>query len=104
MKLKKAYDILEDKNLTKEEKDKYLFEKKNLFLKIICQMLDIKIKLPLKTTIDVNQVMTKPWVVGFIEAVGSFYLISNDKTSIVHGFGLIQKLDSIVLEGIRSLQ
>jgi LAGLIDADG DNA endonuclease family protein len=47
--------------------------------------------------------MTKPWLVGFIEAEGSFYLVlrTKDPTRIVHGFGLTQKLDSIVLEGIK---
>jgi L-rhamnose isomerase len=47
--------------------------------------------------------MTKPRVVGFIEAEGSFYLVSKDKTRIVHGFGISQKLDSIVLYGIRRI-
>jgi hypothetical protein len=45
--------------------------------------------------------MTKPWLVGFIEAEGSFYLVSKDSNRIVHGFGLTQKLDNIVLEGIK---
>lgn len=40
-------------------------------------------------------------MVGFIEAEGSFYLASKDSTRIVHGFGLTQKLDRIVLEGIK---
>jgi hypothetical protein len=39
-------------------------------------------------------------VVGFIEAEGSFYLVSKDSHRIVHGFGLTQKLDKVVLEGI----
>lgn len=104
LKLKKAYGILEDKNLTREEKDKYLFEikKESLPTNYISDAW-YKIKLPFETTEDVKQVMTKPWVVGFIEAEGSFYLVSKDKTSIVHGFGLTQKLDIIVLEGIKSI-
>ena len=57
--------------------------------------------LPLKTINDVTNVMTKAWLVGFIEAEGSFYLVSKDSTRIVHGFCLTQKLDSIVLEGIK---
>lgn len=32
-----------------------------------------------------------------------FYLVSKDKTRIVHGFGISQKLDSIVLESIRRI-
>lgn len=38
---------------------------------------------------------------GFIEAEGSFYLVSKDSTRIVHGFCITQKLDSVVLEGIK---
>lgn len=44
--------------------------------------------------------MSKPWLIGFIEAEGSFYLVSKDANRIVHGFGLTQKLDSIVLQAI----
>nr|YP_010183834.1 hypothetical protein LI437_mgp35 [Coccidioides posadasii]QVG61957.1 hypothetical protein [Coccidioides posadasii] len=104
LKLKKAYDILEDKNLSKEKKDKYLFEIKKESLPVN-YMSDAwsKIKLPFDTTLDVNLVMTKPWLVGFVEAEGSFYLVSKDKTRIVHGFGLTQKLDKIVLEAIKSI-
>jgi hypothetical protein len=54
-----------------------------------------------KTVNDVTNIMTKPWVVGFIEAEGSFYLVSKTSTRIVHGFGITQKLDSIVLQGIK---
>lgn len=104
LKLKKAYGILEDTNLSKEEKYKYLFEiKKESIPKNYISDGWNKIKLPFETTHEVKYVMTKPWVVGFIEAEGSFYLVSKDKTRIVHGFGLTQKLDSIVLEGIRSI-
>jgi hypothetical protein len=39
--------------------------------------------------------------VGFIEAEGSFYLVNKTSTRVVHGFGITQKLDRIVLEGIR---
>ncbi len=104
MKLKKAYNILQDKNLSKEEKEKYLFDIKKESLPVY-YISDawIKIKLPFETTDDVNLVMTKPWVVGFIETEGSFYLVSKDKTRIVHGFGLTQKLDKIVLEVLRSI-
>ena len=43
-------------------------------------------------------------MVGFIEAEGSFYLAgqspAKDSKSIVHGFGLTQKLDEVVLQAI----
>jgi hypothetical protein len=60
-------------------------------------------KLPLIDVNSINNVMTKSWLVGFIEAEGSFYLTKKDTKRIVHGFGLTQKLDKIVLEGIRIL-
>jgi LAGLIDADG endonuclease len=56
--------------------------------------------LPLTNSESVNNVMTKSWLVGFIEAEGSFYLTKKDSNRIVHGFGLTQKLDKIVLESI----
>lgn len=98
---KQAYYILENHNLTKDEKDKKLFILKD---KIIPQNYIApvwsKACLPLNSVNDINNVITKPWLVGFIEAEGSFYLVSKDSTRIVHGFGLTQKLDSIVLEAI----
>jgi L-rhamnose isomerase len=36
-----------------------------------------------------------------VEGEGSFYLVSKDSSRIVHGFCISQKLDSVVLEGIR---
>lgn len=60
-----------------------------------------KAKLPLTDVNSINNVVSKSWLVGFIEAEGSFYLTNKTSTRIVHGFGLTQKLDKIVLEGIR---
>lgn len=45
--------------------------------------------------------MTKPWLVGFIEAEGSFYLTTKSPTRIAHGFGITQKLDKVVLDAIK---
>lgn len=108
--LKKAYDILENKNLSKDEKDKCLLEiKKKPLPKGYVSNGWTKTKLPFKTVEDVTCVISKPWLVGFIEAEGSFYLVSKDKATpttesrIVHGFGISQKLDEIVLEGIRRI-
>lgn len=47
--------------------------------------------------------MSKSWLIGFIEAEGSFYLTTKDSNRIVHGFGLTQKLDKIVLEAIGNI-
>jgi hypothetical protein len=100
-KFKQAYFILENTNLTKEEKDKKLYglKNKNLPQNYVSSAWNVA-NLPLKSVNDINNVMTKPWLVGFIEAEGSFYLVSKDCTRIVHGFGLTQKLDNIVLQSI----
>jgi len=45
--------------------------------------------------------LSKWWVVGFIEAEGSFYLVKKDKKRIVHAFGIGQTEDEKVLEKIR---
>jgi hypothetical protein len=50
---------------------------------------------------ELEKIMTKSWLIGFIEAEGSFYLVSKEATRLVHGFGITQKLDPIVLESIR---
>lgn len=102
LKLKKAFYILENVNITKDEKDKKLFALKNKSIpKNYISPSWSNIYLPLKSVNDLINVMTKPWLIGFIEAEGSFYLVSKDSTRIVHGFGITQKLDSVVLEGIK---
>lgn len=101
IKLKKALNILNDITLSKIEKDKLLFALKE-------ESMPINYKSPAWNTINLplihNQVIniiTRPWLSGFVEGEGSFYLVSKDSTRIVHGFGISQKLDSIVLESIR---
>lgn len=46
-------------------------------------------------------IITKSWLIGFIEAEGSFYILKKDINRYVHGFGLLQKLDYIVLYSIK---
>jgi hypothetical protein len=74
-KFKQAYSVLEDVNLTKEEKDIKLFELKDRAIpeNYISPAWE-KASLPLSSVNDINDVMSKPWLIGFIEAEGSFYL------------------------------
>jgi hypothetical protein len=104
LKLKKALLILNDEKLNKEEKDKELIKIKNLkpVLNYISPVWKNRI-LPLTDVNYIKNIMTKSWLIGFIEAEGSFYLTNKSSTRIVHGFGLTQKLDKIVLESIRIL-
>ena len=101
LKFKQAFDILENNNLSKEEKNDKLSVLKNAKAPINYKSPAwANVNLPLESVNNVTHIMTKPWIVGFIEAEGSFYLVKKDTNRIVHGFGLTQKLDSIVLESI----
>lgn len=104
VRFKKALYILNNDNIDKEQKYKELMVLKNSkkgdnYLSSVWN----NISLPLTDINKLQNIMSKPWVIGFIEAEGSFYLVSKDSIRIVHGFGLTQKLDSIVLESIRLL-
>ena len=102
LKLKEAFTILNDVNTTKIEKDKRLFALK------LCLLPDNYISpvwqktcLPLQKFEHAIKVLSKPWLIGFVEAEGSFYLVNKNAGRIVHGFAITQKLDKIVLEAIR---
>jgi hypothetical protein len=101
LKFKKALSILNNDNLNKDQKNIELLSIKNS--KADCNYYSpawSNITLPLTDLNSIKNVMTKSWIVGFIEAEGSFYLTNKDSNRIVHGFGLTQKLDKVVLDGI----
>lgn len=102
VKLKKALVILNNTSLSKEDKNLKLLAIKNSKANsdYISPAWNNAI-LPLTDVSSINNVMSKSWLVGFIEAEGSFYLTNKDSNRIVHGFGLTQKLDKVVLDGIR---
>ena len=100
-KLKKALIILNSVYLSKQDRDIKLLALKNSkvqenFLSPVWN----NVTLPLNSVNSLINVMSKSWLVGFVEAEGSFYLTNKDSKRIVHGFGLTQKLDKIVLQGI----
>jgi hypothetical protein len=49
---------------------------------------------------DAMLVVSKPWIIGFTEAEGSFYLYLKGTNRMVHAFELVQKLDLIVLQAV----
>ncbi len=101
IKFKKAFAILKDLSLNKQEKNTKLLEIKNSKVGVGYVSPGWKnVNLPLISVNSLNNVISKSWLVGFIEAEGSFYLTKKDSNRIVHGFGLTQKLDKIVLQGI----
>lgn len=48
-----------------------------------------------------ENIINKSWLVGFIEAEGSFYIIKKEEGRLVHGFGITQKKDKIILDNIK---
>nr|AMQ25913.1 hypothetical protein [Torulaspora globosa] len=52
---------------------------------------------------NIKKIMTKSWLIGFIEAEGSFFLTQKSSNRLVHSFDISQKLDYIVLYGIKLL-
>lgn len=50
---------------------------------------------------DYKKVITKSWLIGFIETKGLFYILKKDLNKYIHSFEVIQKLDYIVLYGIK---
>lgn len=101
LRFKKALDVLNNLSLTNEQKDIKLINLKNSKLSDNYKSPAWNdIFLPLKDVNYINSVMSKAWLVGFVEAEGSFYLTSKNSKTIVHGFGLTQKLDEIVLHAL----
>jgi hypothetical protein len=99
---KEAHKILVNNDLTKLEK--YNLLESLLLTKPSDSYLSPAWNNVSKPLIDANEakkIVSKAWLIGFIEACGSFYLVSKTSSRIVHAFGLTQKLDQIVLEGIR---
>jgi Cytochrome C and Quinol oxidase polypeptide I/LAGLIDADG endonuclease len=50
-----------------------------------------------------NKIPTKSWIIGFVEAEGSFFLVRKDSTRIVHSFAITQKLDYQILDQLKDL-
>lgn len=104
IRFKKALPILNDVSLSVQDKQAKLLILKESKLNTFyvspawkdlksCEGVDIN---------NIKNIMSKSWLIGFIEAEGSFFLVTKDKSTkrIVHAFGLTQKLDKIVLEAI----
>lgn len=110
IKFKKALSILNNTEFTKEYKDIEILKLKNLKPPVdYISPAWNNASLPLTNVKSINYVMTKSWLVGFIEAKGSFYLtkqassfylIKQASSVRLEGFVVRQKFDKIVLESI----
>jgi len=102
-KLKKAYAIITNLALHRLEKDKLLLELKEKCLAesyLAPAWEKVGFMLNYETASDI---VSKPWLCGFIEGEANFYLVAEDYNRIAHGFVICQKSDIIVLEAIRIL-
>lgn len=103
-KFKEAYSILENPEITKLEKNRLLEDlTSSRPAESYISPAWVEVTLPLADANEAHKVMSKAWLIGFVEAEGSFYLVSKDANRIVHGFGITQKLDEVVLEAIRHI-
>nr|YP_010846169.1 LAGLIDADG homing endonuclease [Cyathus stercoreus]WEV87356.1 LAGLIDADG homing endonuclease [Cyathus stercoreus] len=76
-KFKEAYFILTNSELTKMERNRLLEDLQSRtasesYLSVAWG----KVTLPLLDANEAHKVMSKPWLIGFVEAEGSFYLTS----------------------------
>ena len=103
LRFKKAFYVIKDTNFTTHQKSDKLFSLKDSrvpqgYISPIWNT--VSLPLPLKNDDTLHSIMSKAWLVGFVEAEGSFYLTNKQSSRIVHGFGLTQKLDKIVLQAM----
>lgn len=111
LKFEEALAILDDPYMSKQEKDKRLWNLKHKQIneEYVSPAWNLKSGLLFKESkyIQLNSdhlsLITKPWLVGFIEAEGSFCLIKKSPIRIVHCFAISQKLDLILLVGIKKM-
>lgn len=99
---KQAALILYDKNLTSKEKDvklQNLKRNKNIPNNYISPRWSI-INNIVSSKERASLVMSKPWLIGFTEAEGSFFIGKKGENRYVHYFVITQKLDLIVLQAI----
>ena len=104
IKFKKVYEILLNSILTKEEKTSHILQLLNT--QMPSTFISPAWAVVNNSVIDATcaaTVMSKAWLVGFVEAEGSFYLTVKEKNRIVHAFEVTQKLDIIVLKAIGSI-
>lgn len=101
-KFKEAYTILTNPSLNKLEKDILIFNIINIkpplnYISSAWELVENKIT----NFEDASKIISKAWLIGFTEAEGCFYLVAKTANRICHAFEITQKLDKIVLIGIK---
>ena len=102
LKFKEAHQVLSDKSLSLTDRDVRMTN-------IINSRPPVNYISPAWLLVDNNvtnlesasKVMSKPWLIGFTEAKGSFYLVAKSANRLVHAFEITQGLDRIVYIAIK---
>nr|UKQ56100.1 LAGLIDADG endonuclease [Taiwanofungus camphoratus]WRO45183.1 LAGLIDADG endonuclease [Taiwanofungus sp. YW-2023a] len=102
IKFKEAHKILSNKSLNKVERDNIikkivLTKPSEDYISSAWSIVNYKVS----NFRSASLVMNKPWLLGFTETKGSFYLVKKSENRLVHGFEITQKLDKIVLTAIK---
>lgn len=106
LRIKQAYSIMKDAHINQSEKCLLIEQLVNQDLKKNDNLFSPVFNNINLDTINHNQaqeIMSKAWLIGFIEAEGSFYITKKDKNRWCHGFCITQKHDQIVLQIIRKV-
>lgn len=101
LKFKEAYTILENTNLSKVKQDELIYAlvrkvPSEGYISPAWKIVNYKVS----CTNEAKTVIFKPWLVGYIEAKGSFYLINKSNDSLVHGFEITTNLCFIIKAAI----
>jgi hypothetical protein len=92
---------MNDSSLSKEEKDKLISILKSQSLPDnYISPAWLATNYSVLTVEQANLIISKPWLIGFTEAEGSFYIVKKGVTRLTHAFEITQKLDRIVLKAI----
>jgi len=98
---KQAAIIIADKRLSIAEKDAKLIELKDKkipegYISPAWSRVDYKVF----NMTDAEAVVSKNWIIGFIEAKGSFNMVTKEKGRMVHSFEVMHKRDFIVCQAL----
>jgi hypothetical protein len=91
---RKAVEIATNDLLTQNQKDEMIISLKNQ------KNLPDGFISPVWKNRSSYQVISKPWLVGFTEREGSFFIGKKDENRIAHIFSITQKLDPHLIRGI----
>jgi len=106
-KFKQAFQIMKQNNISQTEKIDFIKELSlskcpEGYISPVWALVNFKV-------VDfesASQIMNKPWLIGFTEAEGSFYLVAKSESRLVHAFEITQsrkRIDYIVLLAIKYL-